>query len=117
MPKSWRGDRKNHNELDKNHMTSQNMGNSFYHISTIPYLFLLTLFFRGRGVGIHNVISKNYMMNGITLISRKIHVYDKCEYETKTILVYSRICDGLIVKMLDVRLLNDICKYNRETFG
>jgi hypothetical protein len=37
---------KTHNELDKNHITSQNMGDSFYHIFAAPYLFLLTLFFR-----------------------------------------------------------------------
>jgi hypothetical protein len=30
-----RGDRK-HNNLDKNHVTSQNMGDSFYHIFTTP---------------------------------------------------------------------------------
>jgi hypothetical protein len=59
-------------ELDKNHITSQTKGDSFYHIFTSPYLFLLTLFFEGRGVGIHNVISKNYHTSDITLISEKI---------------------------------------------
>jgi hypothetical protein len=39
---------------------SQNMGDSFYHIFTTPYLFFLTSFFGRRSVGIHNVISKNY---------------------------------------------------------
>jgi hypothetical protein len=48
------------------------MGDSFYHIFTIPYLFLLTLFFGNRGVGIHDVITKKYHMSVITLISRKI---------------------------------------------
>jgi hypothetical protein len=37
-----------------------------------PIPVLLTLFFEGRGVGIHNVISKKYHMSDITLISRKI---------------------------------------------
>jgi hypothetical protein len=60
IPEPWRGDRK-HNELDKNHITSQSMGDSYNPI---------TLFFEGRGVGIHNVISKNYRMGDITLISR-----------------------------------------------
>jgi hypothetical protein len=55
----------------KNHITSQSMGDSFYHIFTTPYLFLLTLFFGGHGIGIHNLISKNYHMSGISLISRK----------------------------------------------
>jgi hypothetical protein len=45
------------------------MGYSFYHIY---------LFFRLHGVGIHNVISKNYHMSDITLISRKI--CDKMKY-------------------------------------
>jgi hypothetical protein len=48
------------------------MGYSFYHIFTTLYLFLLTLFFWRRGVGIHNVITKIYHMSVITLISRKI---------------------------------------------
>jgi hypothetical protein len=48
------------------------MGDSFYHIFTTAYLFLLTLFFGRRGVGIHNVITKIYHMSVITLISRKI---------------------------------------------
>jgi hypothetical protein len=43
------------------------MGDSFYHIFTTPYLFLLTLFFGRRGVGIHNVITKIYHMSVITL--------------------------------------------------
>jgi hypothetical protein len=59
-------------ELDKNHITSQNMGDSFYHIFTTPYLFFLTLFFKWRGVGIHDVITKIYHMSVITLISWKI---------------------------------------------
>jgi hypothetical protein len=54
-----------------NHITSQNMGDSFYHIFITPYLFLLTLFFGRRGVGIHNVITKNYHMSVITLICDK----------------------------------------------
>jgi hypothetical protein len=69
--------------LDKNHITSQTMGDpiypraqtmgdSFYHMFTTPYLYLLTLFVEGLGVGIQNVISKNYHMSDITLISRKI---------------------------------------------
>jgi hypothetical protein len=58
-----------HIELDKNHITSQNMGDSFYHIFTTPYLFLLPLFFEGLGVGIHTVISKNYHMSDITLMA------------------------------------------------
>jgi hypothetical protein len=62
-----------HNELDKlNPITSQIMGDSFYHILTTPYLFLLTLFFGRRGVGGHNVITKIYHMSVITLILRKI---------------------------------------------
>jgi hypothetical protein len=48
------------------------MAYSFYHIFTTPYLFLLTLFFGLRGVGIHNVITKIYHICVITLISRKI---------------------------------------------
>jgi hypothetical protein len=59
-------------ELDENHITSQNMGDSFYHIFTTNILILYTLFFGLCGVGIHNVISKNYHMSVITLISRKI---------------------------------------------
>jgi hypothetical protein len=49
------------------------MGDSFYHIFTTQYmyLFLFTLINEGCGVGIHNVISKNYHMSGITLISKK----------------------------------------------
>jgi hypothetical protein len=48
------------------------MGDSFYHIITTLYLFFLTLFFTWRGVGIHDVIRKNYHMSVITLISGKI---------------------------------------------
>jgi hypothetical protein len=48
------------------------MGDSFYHIFAIPYLFLLTLFFGRCGVRIHNVITKFYHMSVITSISRKI---------------------------------------------
>jgi hypothetical protein len=48
------------------------MGDSFSHIFTTPYLFLLTLSFGGRGVGVNNVISKNYHMSSVTLISRKL---------------------------------------------
>ena len=48
------------------------MGDSFYHIFTTPYLFFLTLIFKWRGVGIHEVITKIYHMSVITLISRKI---------------------------------------------
>jgi hypothetical protein len=48
------------------------MGDSFYHIFTTPYLFLLTLFYGRRGVGIHNVITKIYHMSVTTLISRKM---------------------------------------------
>jgi hypothetical protein len=55
------------------------MGDSFYHIFTTPYLFFLTLFFKWRGVGIHDVITKNYHMSVITLISGiicdKMHYY------------------------------------------
>jgi hypothetical protein len=40
-------------ELDKNHITSQNMGYSFYHIFTTHTFF--SLFFGRRGVGIKNV--------------------------------------------------------------
>jgi hypothetical protein len=72
IPEPWQGDRKTHNELDINHITSQTMGVSFYHIYTTPYLFLLTFFFGRRGVKIHDVITKNYHMSVITLISRKI---------------------------------------------
>jgi hypothetical protein len=61
IPKPWRQTQKN--ELDKNRITLQNIGDSFYHIFTTPYLFLLTLFFRGCGIGIYNVISKNYHMS------------------------------------------------------
>jgi hypothetical protein len=46
------------NELDKNHITSQNMGDSFYHIFTTIKRILYPLIFGLRGVGIHNVISK-----------------------------------------------------------
>jgi hypothetical protein len=56
----------------KNHITSQNMGDSFYHIFTTNIPILYTLFFGLRGLGIQNVISKNYHMSVITLISRKI---------------------------------------------
>jgi hypothetical protein len=35
IPEPWQGDRE-HNELDKNHITSQSMGDSFYHIFTTP---------------------------------------------------------------------------------
>jgi hypothetical protein len=48
------------------------MGDSFYHIFTTPYLFFLTLLFKWRGVGIHDVITKIYHMSAITLISGKI---------------------------------------------
>jgi hypothetical protein len=44
IPKPWQGDSKH--EVDQNHITSQNMGDSFYHIFANPYLFLFTLFFR-----------------------------------------------------------------------
>jgi hypothetical protein len=54
------------------------MGDSFYHIFTTPYLFLFTLIFEARGVGIHNVVSKSYHMSVITLISRKMR--DKVGY-------------------------------------
>jgi hypothetical protein len=54
-------------DLDKNHITSQNMGDSFYHIFITPYLFLLTLFFGMRGVGIHNVITKKYHIQDIKM--------------------------------------------------
>jgi hypothetical protein len=53
-------------------ITSQNMGDSFYHIFTTNILISHTLFLWLHGVGIHNVISKNYHMSDITLISRKI---------------------------------------------
>jgi hypothetical protein len=61
-------------------ITSQDMGDSFYHIFTTNIPILYTLFFGIRGVRIHNVISKNYHVSDITLIERKIHVYDKCQY-------------------------------------
>jgi hypothetical protein len=44
-------------KLDKNHITSQNMGDSFYHIFTTN-MPILNIFFGLCGVGIHNVISK-----------------------------------------------------------
>jgi hypothetical protein len=65
-------------QRDKNHITSQNMGDSFYHIFTPNIHILNTLFFGLRGVGIHNVVSKSYRMSDITLISRKI--CDKKEF-------------------------------------
>jgi hypothetical protein len=34
IPKPWQGDRK-HNELDKNRISLQNMGDSFYRILTM----------------------------------------------------------------------------------
>jgi hypothetical protein len=74
-------------ELDKNHITSQTIGDSFYHIFTTPYLFLLTLFFEGRGVGIHNVIPKNYHMSDITLTSWEI-----CDKQTSLIVVAQDHC-------------------------
>jgi hypothetical protein len=67
---------KSHNELDKNHITSQTMGDSFYDIFTTNIPILYTLFCGLHGVGINDVISKNYHMSVITLISRKI--CDKC---------------------------------------
>jgi hypothetical protein len=72
IPEPWRGDRKH--ELDKNHITSQSTGDSFYHIFTTPYLLFVYFTLRMYGVGIHNEISKNYQMSDtyITLISRKI---------------------------------------------
>jgi hypothetical protein len=48
------------------------MEDSFYHIFTTNIPILCTLILRLRSVGIHNVISKNYHMSVITLISRKI---------------------------------------------
>jgi hypothetical protein len=54
------------------------MGDSFYHIFTTPYLFLLTLFFGRRGVGIHNVITKIYHMSGIYVIYIS-HKYSEVE--------------------------------------
>jgi hypothetical protein len=57
------------------------MGDSFYHIFTTNIPILYTLFFELLGVGIHNVISKNYHMSVITLISREI--CDKIKSYTK----------------------------------
>jgi hypothetical protein len=56
IPEHWRGD-DIHNKLDKtkSHITSQNIGDSFYHIFTTPYLFLFTLFFGRLGVGINTL--------------------------------------------------------------
>ena len=91
-PRALARGQKTHNELDKNHITSQTMGDSFYHIFTTPYLFFLTLFFKWRGVGIHDVITKIYHMSVITLISGKI--CDKYRYlttDTTKRLVNSRI--------------------------
>ena len=48
------------------------MGDSLYRIYTANIPNLHTLFFGLCGVGIHNVISKNYHMSDITLISKKI---------------------------------------------
>jgi hypothetical protein len=50
--------------LDKNHKPLE--------ILFITHLLPTHLFFGFRGVGIHNVISKNYHMSDVTLISRKI---------------------------------------------
>jgi hypothetical protein len=44
--------------VDKNHIASQNMGDSFDHIFTTNMPILYTLFSGLRGVGIHNVILK-----------------------------------------------------------
>jgi hypothetical protein len=53
------------------------MGDPFYDIFTTGYLILLTLFFVGLGVGIHNVISKKYHMSEITLILISIHLFSQ----------------------------------------
>jgi hypothetical protein len=59
-------------ELDKNHITSQTMGDSFLSHIYHPIPVFLTLFFKWRGIGIHNVIIEIYHMSVITLISGKI---------------------------------------------
>jgi hypothetical protein len=82
------------------------MGDSFYHIFTTPYLFLLTLFFGRHGVGIHNVISKNYHMSVITWISRKIcdKMYNPmtCRLEGKKNL---RLLIGVKCRFIDTKLI------------
>jgi hypothetical protein len=62
------------------------LGDSFYHIFTTNISILYTLFFGLRGVGIHNVISKNYHMSDITLISRKICDKYRCLMTTQFVL-------------------------------
>jgi hypothetical protein len=44
--------------LDKNHIASQNMGDSSDHIFITPYMFVFTLFSVWHGVGIHSVKTK-----------------------------------------------------------
>jgi hypothetical protein len=62
----------NTHELDQNRITSQTMGDSFYHIFTTNIPILCAFSFGLNGVGIHNMISKCYHMSDITLISMKI---------------------------------------------
>jgi hypothetical protein len=76
------------------------MGDSFYHIFTTPYLFLLTLFFGRHGVGIHNVITKVYHMSVITLISRKI--CDKNE-------IYRMVINNIIESQNSIRYFGSPC--------
>jgi hypothetical protein len=78
------------------------MGDSFYHIFTIPYQFLITLFFGRRGVGIHNVITKIYHMSVITLISRKI--CDKNCYDCLFVI--------LILQLVDLDLSENFSKFH-----
>jgi hypothetical protein len=85
------------------------MGDSFYHIFTTPYLFLLTLFFGRRGVGIHNVITKIYHMSVITLILRKIcdnkyySAFDVSQMDRKAVLGTLILTTDCSVYLITVR--------------
>jgi hypothetical protein len=68
------------------------MGYSFYHIFTTPYLFLSTLFFGRRGVGIHNVITKNYHMSIITVISRKFRSFSRIFHSYRDVIWRHHLC-------------------------
>jgi hypothetical protein len=57
----------------------------------------LTLFFVGRGVGKHNVISKKYHMSDITLISGKI-------------------CDILLIPTFPVMVEKEVSHYDDGSF-
>jgi hypothetical protein len=72
IPEPWRGDR--HHTMSWIKIISHHKTWAILFITYLPptYLFCITLFFGLRGVGILYVISKNYHMSVVTLISRKI---------------------------------------------